>query len=105
VLNAIGRRRPSMILVFEMTWPGPVHVPGNSSTIQTIALAYPNEEVRVFGDADHVSELRKDPALTAYANVTFRPIALYPHLFGKTHIVSWGRFQREFATLRQGLAT
>ena len=91
-----------MILVFEMTWPGPVHAPGNSATIQTIALAYPREEVRVFADASHIAELQKDAALTGYANVTFRPIALYPHLFGKTHIVSWGRFRQEMTTLRQG---
>jgi len=94
-----------MILVFEMTWPGPVHAPGNSATIQTIALAYPREEVRVFADASHIAELQKDAALTGYANVTFRPIALYPHLFGKTHIVSWGRFRQEMTTLRQGVAT
>jgi hypothetical protein len=94
-----------MILVFEMTWPGPIHAPGNSATIQTIALAYPREEVRVFADPSHIAELRKDAALTGYANVTFRPIALYPHLFGKTHIVSWGRFRREMATLWQGVAT
>jgi hypothetical protein len=94
-----------MILVFEMTWPGPIHAPGNSATIQTIALAYPREEVRVFADPSHIAELQKDAALTGYANVRFRPIALYPHLFGKTHIVSWGRFRREMTTLRQGVAT
>ncbi len=94
-----------MILVFEMTWSGPVHAPGNSATIQTIAQAYPREAVRVFADASHIAELRADAALTAHANVAFQPIELYPHLFGKTHIVSWGRFRQELATLRRGLAT
>ena len=87
-----------MILVFEMTWSGPVHAPGNSATIQTMAQAYPREEIRVFAAASHIAELRSDAALTAHANVTFLPIAVYPHLFGKTHIVSWGRFRQEFAT-------
>jgi hypothetical protein len=94
-----------MILVFEMTWSGPVHAPGNSATIQTMAQAYPREEIRVFAAASHIAELRSDAALTAHANVSFRPIVVYPHLFGKTHIVSWGRFRREFAILREGLAT
>jgi hypothetical protein len=94
-----------MILIFEMTWSGPTHAPGNSATIQTIAQAYPRETVRVLADALHIAALRSDAALTAHANVTFQPIAVYPHLFGKTHIVSWGRFRQEFATLRRGLAT
>jgi glycosyltransferase involved in cell wall biosynthesis len=94
-----------MILVFEMMWPGPVHAPGNSATIQTIARAYPRETVRVFAAPSHLAELRGDAALTACANVTFQPIELYPHLYGKTHIVSWGRFRQEFSTLRRGLAT
>ncbi|HVC60145.1 MAG TPA: hypothetical protein VND19_07300 [Acetobacteraceae bacterium] len=94
-----------MILVFEMTWPGLVHAPGNSATIQTIAQAYPREAVRVFADASHIAALRGDAALAAHANVAFQPIELYPHLFGKTQIVSWGRFRQELTTLRRGLAT
>jgi hypothetical protein len=94
-----------MILVFETTWPGGMHAPGNSATIQTIAEAYPCETVRVFADASHIAELRNDAALTVHANVGFQPITLYPHLFGKTHIVSWGRFRHELAILRRGLAT
>jgi len=94
-----------MILVFEMTWSGGIHAPGNSATIQTIARAYPREAVCVFADRSHIAELQADRALTACANVSFRQITLYPRLFGKTHIVSWGRFRRELSTLRQGLAT
>jgi hypothetical protein len=93
-----------MILVFEMTWPGDVHVPGNSVTLQTIAAAWPLERVRMFADAGHIAALRQDAALAAHGNVEFHPVALYPHLFGKTHLVSWGRFRQEFRTLRHALA-
>ncbi len=94
-----------MILVLEMTWPGTVHAPANSTMVQTIAQAYPREAIRVFADASHLGELQHDAALTACANVTFQAIAIYPHLYGKTQIVSWGRFRQEWTTLRRALAT
>jgi glycosyltransferase involved in cell wall biosynthesis len=93
-----------VILAFEMTWPGPAHAPVNSSMIQTIALAYPDQPIRVFADPTHITELRRDPALTEHAQVEFVPIDIYRKLFGKTHIVSFGRLRLEFATLRRGLA-
>ncbi len=93
-----------MILVFEMTWSGTAHVPVNSSMIQTIALAYPDQAIRVFADASHLAELRRDPALSGHAGIEFVPIDVYPELFGKTHIVSFARFRQEFAALRHGVA-
>jgi hypothetical protein len=93
-----------MILVFEMLWTGTQHAVGNSATIQAIARAFPDQPVRVFADQTHLTELRADPDLTGRDNVGFAPIALYPHHRGKTHLVSWGRFRRELAALRQGLA-
>jgi len=60
--------------------------------------------VRVFADPSHLAELRADPALAACGNVDFAPIALHPAHRGKTHRVHWGRFRREFFTLRAGLA-
>ncbi len=92
-----------MILVFEMLWVGTQHAPGNSATIQAIARGFPEQTVRVFADPTHLAELRADPALTACGNVDFAPIALHPAHRGKTHLVAWGRFRQEFATLRHGL--
>jgi len=93
-----------MILVFEMLWVGTQHAPGNSATIQAIARGFPEQAVRVFADPTHLAELRTDPALAACTNVGFAPIALHPAHRGKTHRVAWGRFRREFVTLRHGLA-
>jgi hypothetical protein len=93
-----------MILVFEMLWTGTQHAVGNSATIQAIARGFPDQSVRVFADPSHLTELRNDPALTACTNVSFAPIAIHPVHRGKTHIVAWGRFRQEFATLRQALA-
>ncbi|HET6235168.1 MAG TPA: hypothetical protein VFE41_09420 [Acetobacteraceae bacterium] len=92
-----------MILVFEMLWVGTQHAPGNSATIQAIARGFPDQAVRVFADPSHLAELRTDPGLTACANVGFAPIAIHPAYRGKTHLVAWGRFRQEFATLRHGL--
>jgi hypothetical protein len=94
-----------LILVFEMTWIGTVHAPGNSATIQTIALACPNQTIRVFADPSHLEALRQDPALTAHCRIEFVPIEVYPGLRGKTQIVSFGRLRQEFGALRRGLAS
>jgi glycosyltransferase involved in cell wall biosynthesis len=93
-----------LILVFEMTWTGTTHAPGNSATVQVIARGFPGQDIRIFADPTHVRELRRDAALTAHANVSFREIAVSPHHRGKTHIVSWPRFRQELATLRAAVA-
>jgi hypothetical protein len=94
----------AMILVFEMLWVGTQHAPGNSATIQAIASGFPDQVVRVFAEPSHLAELRTDPDLVAHANVGFAPIAIHPAHRGKTHLVAWGRFRQELATLRRGLA-
>ena len=93
-----------MILVFEMNWIGGTHAPGNSATIQTIALAYPDQDIRVFAHHTHLEQLQRDPALTAHKRIEFVPVDIHLDLFGKTQIVSVPRFRREFAILRRGLA-
>src|ERR1700722_12984096 len=92
-----------MILVFEMLWVGTQHAVGNSATIQAIARGFPDQSVRVFADPTHLAELRNDAALVACGNVAFAPIAIHPHHRGKTHLVAWGRFRQELATLWRGL--
>lgn len=94
-----------MILVFEMTWTGTTHAPGNSATVQVIARGFPEQTIRIFADPTHLRELQRDAALTAHANVSFAPIEISPHHRGKTHIVSARRFRQELASLRAGLAT
>jgi len=92
-----------MILVFEMLWVGTQHAPGNSATIQAFARGFPDQAVRIFADPSHLAELRADPDLTSCANIDFAPIEIHPVNRGKTHIVDWGRFRQELATLRHGL--
>jgi len=88
-----------MILVVEMTVSGTGHVPGNSHLIQMIALALPEQPVRVHGEAVHVRELSRDPDLAALGRITFHEAPLSPHFEGRPHIVSPRRFAHEFRTL------
>lgn len=92
-----------VILIFEMTWRARAHVPGNAATIDTIARAFPEQEIRVFAEAEHLSGLRALLGGDA-KKIAFFPAADPAYLQGKTHIVSARRFAREFATLRQALA-
>ena len=49
-----------MILVFEMTWTGLIHAPGNSATVQVIARAFPEQRIRMHAEAEHLAALRAD---------------------------------------------
>jgi len=84
-----------MILAFELTWTGVTHAPGNSATLQTVALAFPDQRIRVFADAPHINELTRDTSLTELANVSFHPVRSFPDYRGQTHIVSPRRFLYE----------
>ena len=92
-----------MILVFETNWTGTVHAPGNSATIQVIAQAFPGQTVRVHAAADHLAELRRDPAFTALAFVETVAVAVPAQHPGRLHLVSARRFWGEFALLRAAL--
>lgn len=92
-----------MILVFEMTWTGQIHAPGNSATLQIIARAFPAQPVRMHAEAAHLAELRRDPALVALANLEFVEIAVSPLYRGRTSIVSWRRMAQEYRTVRSAL--
>lgn len=93
-----------MILVFEMTWTGSVHAPGNSATIQTVALAWPKHCVRVHAESDHLAALKSDPNLTSLCNVEFAPIAVSDRWLGHTSIVTFRRGWQEWRTVRAALA-
>lgn len=93
-----------MILVFEMTWTGLIHAPGNSATLQVIAHAFPGETIRMHAEITHLAELRRDAALMALPNVVFVPIEVSPLWRGRTHIVSLRRLAQEFRTVRAALA-
>jgi glycosyltransferase involved in cell wall biosynthesis len=92
-----------MILAYEMTWTGAAHAPGNSATLQTIARALPDQQIRVFADPSHLSELNADPALAVHSKISFHAITPSPHFHSRTHIVSPRRFQDEFAIIRSTL--
>ena len=92
-----------MILVFEMTWTGSIHAPGNSATIQIVARAWPGQRVLVHAEATHLRELQGDAALAALPNVGFVPIAVSQLWRGRTQIVDWRRLWQEFRTVRAAL--
>ena len=71
-----------MIIVYEPTWTGTTHAPGNSATVQVLARAFPGQRLHILADPAHLAELRADTALTALENVSFAPAplsSLYPN--------------------------
>lgn len=92
-----------MILVFELTWTGTYHAPGNSVTIQTISLACPDEKIRVFAEASHLRELQRDKALRERPGISFHEMPLAPWFRYRQHIVSLRRMVRELNIVRSAL--
>ncbi len=94
-----------MILIFEMTWRGRAHTPGNAATIATIAGAFPGAALRVFAEETHLAELKTllVPRRGA-GNIGFFPAPDPIYLQGKTGVVSARRFLREIMTLHRALA-
>ena len=92
-----------MILIFELTWTGTYHAPGNSVTIQTISRACPDEEIRVFAEASHLQELQRDEALRERPGISFHEMPLAPWFRYRQHIVSMRRMLREFNIVRSAL--
>ena len=92
-----------MILVFELSWKGTTHAPGNAATTQIVARAFPGQEVRIHADPSHMEQLRRDSALTALPNVTFAPVAIPAMHYGKPAVVSVRRMWREFRVVRAAL--
>jgi hypothetical protein len=88
-----------MILFFEMVWPGTGHAVTNSSVIQTISSALPEQSVRVFAEATHLQELKTDIALTERKNISFQAIQISAQFMFRPHIVSVRRGVRELWTL------
>lgn len=91
------------ILVFEMTWSGTTHAPGNGSTIQTMAAAFPDRDVHFFAEPGHLQEVRRNAVLANDPRVTFHPIAISQLYRGRTGIVAWRRLIRECVTLWRGV--
>ena len=87
------------ILVFEMTWTGTTHAPGNTATICTVMAAFPGQTVHIHADPTHLAELRRDPLLGASPQVQWNPIEPSRHFPGQTGVVSYRRLAREAATL------
>jgi glycosyltransferase involved in cell wall biosynthesis len=92
-----------MILVFELSWKGTTHAPGNAATTQIVARAFPGQEVRIHADPSHVEQLRRDSALTALPNVTFAPISIPEMHYGKPAVVCPRRLRQEFGILLRAL--
>lgn len=92
-----------MILIFEMTWTGTIHAPSNSATIQIVAQAAPNQKIRVFADASHLTELKRNVTLTGDGHIEFQAITVSSAYRSKPHIVSLRRGTREIATIWRAL--
>ncbi len=96
-----GQPRP--ILVFEMTWTGTIHAPGNGSTLQTIALAFPDRDIHVFADDSHLTELRRAPTLRDNPLIQFHPVTVSDAFRNRTSVVSMRRLKHEWLTLWHAL--
>jgi len=99
---AAGEARP-MILVFEMTWTGLIHAPGNSATVQVIARAFPEQRIRMHAEAEHLAALRADTALMALPNIELVEITVAQEFLHRPAVVSWSRLAQEFRTVRAAL--
>ena len=93
-----------MILVFETTWDGTMHAPGNSATVQSLARAFPEQQVLMLGSAAHLEQVNRDPEVAALPNLRLAPIGLWPGARDHTQHVRASRAWHEFATFRAGLA-
>jgi len=92
-----------MILVFEPSWTGTTHAPGNSATAQIVARAFPGQEIRLHAEASHLAELERDAALMALPNLKLVPVAISSRYQGRPHIVSARRGRHEYALVRDAL--
>src|SRR5262245_36493593 len=94
-----------MILAFELTYTSSLgsHAPSNSATLQTIALAYPEQEIRVFSAENHLAELKRDRCLTSLTALSFHAVPHPRYFVDKPHIVSLRRFWAEFRAMRGAL--
>lgn len=84
-----------MILALEPCWTGTTHAPGNGATLQVVARAFPDEELRVHADPSHLDELRRDAALMALPGLRLVPVALSSCWPGRPQIVCWRRMLHE----------
>jgi len=92
-----------MILVFETTWDGGTHAPGNSATLQALASAFPEQRVVMLASAAHLTEVNRDPAVAALGNITLEPITLWQGDRDHPQHVIAARARHEFTTFRDGL--
>jgi glycosyltransferase involved in cell wall biosynthesis len=88
-----------------MTWWGTTHAPGNGSTLQTIARAFPGHPIKVYAEPGHITELARNPALTAAGGVTLHSVRVSRRFPGRPGIVSLRRLAREALTLHRALRT
>ena len=92
-----------MILIFEPSWTGTTHAPGNSATVQIAARAFPGQQVRLHAEESHLAEMRRDAALMALPNLSLVPAAISQRFQGRPHIVSARRAWHEFTLMRDAL--
>lgn len=92
-----------MIIVYEPTWTGTDHAPGNSATVQVLAHAFPAERIRILADPPHLVELRRDAALTGLGRVEFVDAPLSPLFPFRPQIVAARRLWHEFRTMRRAI--
>jgi glycosyltransferase involved in cell wall biosynthesis len=92
-----------MIHIFELTWTGTVHAPGNSATTQVVASAFPGQRIIFHADPSHIAELRRDPLLDALPNLSFAPVSIPSALRDRPSAVSGRRWLAEARTVLRAL--
>lgn len=91
-----------MILVFEFTWTGSHHAPGNAATLRAFSAAFPDETIRVYAEASHLAEL--EHRLRESGNFEFRKMRLSSRFLHRPGLVSFRRMAQEALSLKYAVA-
>lgn len=90
-----------MILVFEMTCIGRVHVAFNANMLEVITTAYPDQKITMFGDAEHLRLVQDLSTEQVRTHVVFKPVEISKSFRGMPHIVSVKRFIDEMRIINR----
>lgn len=90
-----------MILVFEMTCVGRVHVAFNANMLEIITTAYPDQKITMFGDAEHLRLVQDLSTEQVRTHVVFKPVEISKSFRGMPHIVLVKRFIDEMRIINR----
>lgn len=67
-----------MIVVYEITWPGLLHSPGNIGLVRMACQAYPDQKVWFIAEREQMAEMERQTAADGFTNLRMREIAIPP---------------------------